>query len=328
MRIEPVTPEISEERVRQWHAVEVAIADSPEWPLPAMTFDELRGHALHPGGEPISRYEARLAIDDGAVVGFTHEWWIAGDNNHLVDASIHVHPEHRRRGIGQALLEDVAKRATAAGRRTVMVGAPQAGPGAAFLEAAGAPVELVERHSVLDVAAVDWEQVSAGAVPARGYRIVSWAAHPPEPILPSLAVAVASMDDAPKGGLDLLRETWRPEMLRATHALSQDRGYRRFGVAAVHEASGEVAGYTDLHLPPGRDDYAEQMDTVIVPSHRGHRLGMAVKCQMLLQLRTAEPQLRTISTWNADSNEHMLAVNIELGFAKAELWGMHQLSLR
>lgn len=327
MRIEEVTPGISQERARQWHAAEVAIADSAEWPLPAMTFEELRGHARHPGGEPISRYAAHLALEGDDVIGFTHEWWIAADNSHLVDASIHVIPERRRRGIGQALLDDVVKRATAAGRRTVMVGAPQSSPGASFLEAAGAPVELVERHSVLDFGGVNWEQVSAGAVPASGYRLESWVAHPPEPVLPSLAVAVASMDDAPKGGLDLLRETWRPDMLRATHALSEARGYRRFGVAAIHEASGEVAGYTDLHLPPGREDYAEQMDTVIIPAHRGHRLGMAVKCQMLLNLRSAAPDLRTISTWNADSNKHMLAVNTALGFTKAEMWGTHQLSL-
>lgn len=328
MRIEAVTPEILQERVRQWHAVEVAVADSPDYPLPAMTIEELRGHALHPGGEPISSYAAHLAVENDDVVGFTHEWWIAADNSHVVDTSVHVHPAHRRRGIGSALLNDVIRRAGEDGRRVLMLGAPQSSPGAAFLESAGALVELEDRHSLLDLAVVDWEQVAKGAEPAPGYRLVSWVTRPPEEILPSLAVAVASMDDAPKGGLDIVRETWHPEMLRATHALSQARGYGRFGVAALHEATDEVAGYTDLHVPPGRVDYAEQQDTVIIPAHRGHRLGMTVKCQMLLNLREWAPELRTVSTWNADSNSHMLAVNIELGFTKAELWGMHQLSLR
>lgn len=328
MHIEAVTPETPEERLRQWHAVEVAIADSEEWPLPAMTLDELRGHARHPGGEPISRYAAHLAIEDENVVGFNHEWWIAADNSHLVDVSVHVHPEHRRRGIGRTLFDDVVKRASEDGRRALMIGAPQTSPGAAFLEAVGAPIELEDRHSLLDLAVVDWGRVATGAEPATGYRLVSWLTRPPEDILPSLAVAVASMDDAPKGGLDLVRETWRPDMLIASYALSEAREYGRFGVAAVHEASGEVAGYTDLHVTPGRIDYAEQQDTVIIPAHRGHRLGMAIKCQMLLNLKQWAPELRTISTWNADSNTHMLAVNIELGFEKAELWGMHQLSLR
>lgn len=328
MRIEAVTPEISEERLRQWHAVEVAGADSTDWPLPAMTLDELRGHARHPGGEPISRYAAHLAVERDQVVGFTHEWWIAADNSHIVDVSVHVHPGHRRRGIGTALLDDAVRRARADGRRVLMAGAPAGKAGSAFLEAAGAPRELEERHSVLDLAVVDWEQVAKGADPAPGYRLVWWLTRPPEEILPSLAVAVASMDDAPKGGLDILRETWRPEMLRASHALSEARGYGRFGVAAIHEATGEVAGYTDLHVTPGRVDYAEQQDTVIVPEHRGHRLGMAVKCRMLLNLREQAPELRTISTWNAESNAHMLAVNIEIGFVQAEMWGMHQLPVK
>ena len=47
--------------------------------------------------------------------------------------------------------------------------------------------------------------------------------------------------------------------------------------------------------------------------HRGHRLGLR-KAAMLDWLASAEPQLEQIETGNADANEHMIAINEELGF--------------
>jgi hypothetical protein len=35
---------------------------------------------------------------------------------------------------------------------------------------------------------------------------------------------------------------------------------------------------------------------------------------MLLWLAEAEPQLATIDTWNAESNDHMIEVNEQLGY--------------
>jgi hypothetical protein len=35
---------------------------------------------------------------------------------------------------------------------------------------------------------------------------------------------------------------------------------------------------------------------------------------MLLWLAEAEPQLETVETWNAESNDHMIAVNEQLGY--------------
>ena len=35
---------------------------------------------------------------------------------------------------------------------------------------------------------------------------------------------------------------------------------------------------------------------------------------MLLWLAEAEPQLATVDTWNAESNDHMIAVNEALGY--------------
>jgi RimJ/RimL family protein N-acetyltransferase len=63
-----------------------------------------------------------------------------------------------------------------------------------------------------------------------------------------------------------------------------------------------------------RPTLAEQHDTSVVRAHRGHRLGLLLKAEMLLWLAEAEPQLERIYTWNAESNGHMIAVNDRLGY--------------
>jgi hypothetical protein len=56
------------------------------------------------------------------------------------------------------------------------------------------------------------------------------------------------------------------------------------------------------------------MVTGVLRAHRGHRLGLLVKVAMAEWLKTAEPQLERIDTWNAQSNQYMIAVNEALGY--------------
>jgi RimJ/RimL family protein N-acetyltransferase len=60
--------------------------------------------------------------------------------------------------------------------------------------------------------------------------------------------------------------------------------------------------------------HGHQHDTSVVRGHRGHRLGLLLKADMMRWLADAEPQLETIDTWNAESNAHMIAVNERLGY--------------
>jgi hypothetical protein len=63
-----------------------------------------------------------------------------------------------------------------------------------------------------------------------------------------------------------------------------------------------------------RPELGEQHDTSVVAAHRGHRLGLLLKLGMLHWLAEAEPQLREIDTWNAETNGHMIGVNELLGY--------------
>ena len=59
---------------------------------------------------------------------------------------------------------------------------------------------------------------------------------------------------------------------------------------------------------------AHQHDTSVVRAHRGHRLGLLLKAEMMRWLAEAEQEIEYLDTWNAESNEHMVAVNERLGF--------------
>ena len=72
--------------------------------------------------------------------------------------------------------------------------------------------------------------------------------------------------------------------------------------------------------------YAGQYDTSVLRAHRGHRLGRLLKIAMLQWLTDEEPQLRTLDTWNAASNAHMIEVNEVLGYqvvATGIDWQLH-----
>jgi len=79
--------------------------------------------------------------------------------------------------------------------------------------------------------------------------------------------------------------------------------------------AGQVAGrVTQVEVAPDEPDWMFQGLTAVVRAHRGHRLGLLVKLAMLEWLAEAEPQRRWMITGNAETNEHMIAINEALGY--------------
>ena len=78
--------------------------------------------------------------------------------------------------------------------------------------------------------------------------------------------------------------------------------------------SGAIAGHTVVAVRGDRPQLGDQHDTTVVGAHRGHRLGLLLKAEMMRWLREDEPQLRTIVTSNAASNKHMIQINELLGY--------------
>jgi GNAT superfamily N-acetyltransferase len=294
------------------------LADEPlEPPMSAGIF----GMFLREGFEPTPG-ETWVASDaEGGIVGFyrMHLW----DLENLDRASFGpvVHPAVRRRGFGRALLRHEAERAAANGRSVLSGVAVADSAGAAFAQAHGAKLELdeVRRVQYLD-------KITPGLVQslrqqaeraAAGYSLVNWAGVAAEEFLGPLANVINAFADAPRGeGVEA--EDWDADRIERGGALIRAGLLRSHSVAALHDATGEMAAYTGVNVDPDSPQWGYQQLTAVTRPHRGHRLGLLVKTAMLELLADAEPQLECIQTGNAAANEHMIAVNDQLGYEVVE----------
>ena len=98
-------------------------------------------------------------------------------------------------------------------------------------------------------------------------------------------------------------------------------------MAARSLASSELAAFTQLAVDPAVPDWGYQELTAVARPHRGHRLGLLVKVAMLELLAEREPQVTQIITGNSGTNEHMIAINAQLGFAVADEWAYCELGV-
>jgi RimJ/RimL family protein N-acetyltransferase len=233
-----------------------------------------------------------------------------------------VHPAVRRRGIGGELLRHEAARAAANGREILSSETITGSAGHAFAVAAGATLELEDVRRVQYLAKIAPGTVAslraAATRAAAGYSLVSWTGDTPEKYLGPLAAVVNACEDAPRGeGVEA--EVWDAERLRErTGTLVRAGHLRGHGVAAIHDATGEMAAFTGVVVDPESPEWGFQQLTAVTRPHRGHRLGLLVKTAMLELLAREEPQLARIVTGNAAANNHMIAVNEQLGYEVVE----------
>ncbi|MFD6176186.1 MULTISPECIES: GNAT family N-acetyltransferase [unclassified Isoptericola] len=324
----------------------VALADLGHDDLPPRALDLLAGD-LHQ--EHTRRYRLVAVEDDEGgtprVVGHGVLLLPVTDNRHLVIARVAVLPTHRGRGIGSAVADRLRRVALTEGRATVLAVVelatepaaddpaaltPAEGdgrvsadlPGVRFARRAGLVLELVSRRSVLDVplpaAVVD--EIVAGAAAAAGedYRLHTWLEPAPEVWVDQLAALEQKLsEDEPNGGLALEAEHWDARRIRDEEAKRADRGMAGLVTVAEHVGTGTLAGVTRMMFAHDRPELTEQESTVVLPAHRGHRLGTLLKGVNLREHTRLRPATRRISTWNNETNAPMLAINVALGFRPA-----------
>ncbi|MBZ5738884.1 GNAT family N-acetyltransferase [Nocardioides mangrovi] len=254
--------------------------------------------------------EAFLVTVDGTDVAAARYETSSYDNEHLAWFEIEVDPAQRRRGHGSAVLDRLVERAVDEGRTTLGLAGWDAAAAAGFAAAHGFEPKLVEVHRRQYV-----EGPPDLAVPAPpAYELVRWPTPTPAEDLPALAELTAAINDAPTDDLDIEDEVFPPERIAAYERSWAERGHRMYRVVARHRATGALAGQSVVCVDGERPHLAEQHDTSVAHAHRGHRLGVLLKLEVLRWLAEAEPQVREIDTWNAESNDHMVGVNEELGY--------------
>jgi GNAT superfamily N-acetyltransferase/RimJ/RimL family protein N-acetyltransferase len=263
--------------------------------------------------------EVWLATEEGSAAGWYRLEMPARENLDQASLNLIVHPAERRRGVGLALLRHAASRAAAHGRTVLNAGAREGSPGEAFARSLGAKPGLVEIQRVLEIGQLEQGKLARLRGPAEraaaGYSLVSWVGPVPEEFIEHAAAAYDAMSDAPRDP-ETVAAQWDAQRVRERiNDVRPQLGMRDYTVAARHDDTGELAALTEMSVDPGNPGWGHQLYTVVTRKHRGHRLGLLLKIAMMQLLATTEPQLERITTWNAQSNEHMIAVNEALGYA-------------
>jgi RimJ/RimL family protein N-acetyltransferase len=280
--------------------------------------------------DPETRY---LYVDpDGQPVAVLEVDLPRRDNLHLLWGNVIVHPDHRRRGHGTALVAELVRRATEADRTTIWLGTAEDDAGSrAFLEAHGfhyASHDARRKQVLSDVDTVAVDALHAQATKAAADYVLE-RLEPPhsDELLAQLVEVTAAINDAPMGDLTFEDEVFDVARLRDIESAREGRGDRIYRLAARHRETGVIGGHTLVVVNPLRPQHAGQGDTAVHREHRGHRLGLLLKIEMMRWLAEAEPQITEIVTWNHADNRYMIDVNEAIGYRLSRVFAMYERKL-
>lgn len=245
------------------------------------------------------------------------------DNLAFIEGNLMVDPAERRRGYGSALLVELEASARALGRPTLVIFVIEGsreigvGPNRAFAQRHG--YRVAEEHVRRDL---EWprpvgelEQLWATWSPwASDYEIVSWTNGTPEEFVEGRAHLSAIMpSEAPHVDIDVEAEHWDAARVRLHETTTFQMGRDLLVAAARHRASGELVGYSELTVSRDQPQTAYQWDTLVIRTHRGHRLGGLLKVATMQLLKAGGYPTQKITTFNSKLNAPMIAVNEALG---------------
>lgn len=305
--------------LREFYDVELAAHGVDRPHAVVRTFPQLVQMARRP-----SRYYRRIMLaarESGRMVGTADLGLSLQDNLHLAQLEVRVLPGARRRGVGTALHAEVLRRGREHGRTTFLGEAfepASRGPSPSLLFARAAGYDEVHRedHHLLELP-LPARLLASLPAGAPGYDIVTWRDRAPDDLVEGYAAMLTQMAvDAPSGGID--HEPVTIDVARVREGEERvARAYLDIVAAARRTADGVLGGYTLVHLAHDAD-YVVQDDTLVMPDHRGHGLGLALKSTIARILASEHPERRVVHTWNAVGNAPMQRINRILGFHSVE----------
>ncbi|MGW4206503.1 GNAT family N-acetyltransferase [Lentzea sp. NPDC004789] len=243
-----------------------------------------------------------VAREAGQIVGYARAKVSEAEQNaDLGLIIVVVRPEHRRQGIGTALLRAVPSLLNG---RTIVEswGLTKGDEGERFATARGFRIVTSMTTQRLALAALP----EVAELPS-GYELATWRGTVPEEFVEAYVKGLNAVADAPFG------ETALDHAFNTVESVRQDTA-DRWVVLLLHE--GEAAGVTVVELDPAVPAVATQLHTAVLPAHRGKGLGRLIKARMLHNLTGVEE----IYTRTSSENEHMLRVNHSLGYTDIDTY--------
>jgi GNAT superfamily N-acetyltransferase len=276
------------------------------------------------GGRIVGRVGVDIPLEPGSRVAFWRVELLRAVSGRGIGAASYRLVEETARAHGRTVLQSWAEHPQADGSRLdapTGFGSIPLDRAARFYLASGHRLEQVERHSILDLTASDAaariDTLLARAVSAaEGYRVVQWTLPTPAEFIAGYAYMKSRMaTDAPAAGLEFDEEEWDAERLARHESVYLDADRTMLVTAAQHILSGEIVAFNELVIGVDRSAATSQEDTLVRADHRGHRLGMLVKCAGLVRWRRLAPDSPRVHTYNAEENRPMLDINEAIGFA-------------
>jgi GNAT superfamily N-acetyltransferase len=329
VRIERFDAATDRARLRSCYEIAAAAqrADDPGLPVRALPYYRNRWTT----GFSNLRRQTWVGLDGAdQPVGFYLLALPDRENPTMAWCSPTVAPASRRSGAGRELLEHCASQAQLEGRVRLVGEASESSPGSAFAAAVGAKSGMTEVLRRLDIDGELPGRLATVRTAARGfadgYSVVAWVGASHADTLGDRALLSDAMADAPRdAGID--PEAWDADRIAAVERVCLSTGQQFYSVAARHNATGRLVAITQVSVESGTPAWGFQMMTAVLPAHRGHRLGLLVKAEMLDLLAAHEPAVRHILTGNAADNVYMVAINAELGFTVAGAFRTWELDL-
>lgn len=268
-----------------------------------------------PTSTVMTRY--RVEEDESVIGSATLMRWPQDDpeNSFLM---MTVLPGYRQRGVGRAMLEAALDDLEELGIPKIIVDCPAGRPWESVLGRLGLGHVFTERISRLSLERLDrglmdrW--IERAAERASEYSLL-WLEDPiPEEHIDRWCRVRNVLNTAPKEDLEMADHLMNPEKWREREQTTRERQDRHVAFVAVHDPTGEFAGYTDVRIPALDRSRIYQDGTAVDPVHRDRGIGRWVKAAMAKWIIDNCPESRWIDTGNAGSNAAMLGINVGMGF--------------
>ncbi|MFX0170995.1 MAG: GNAT family N-acetyltransferase [Candidatus Hodarchaeota archaeon] len=236
-------------------------------------------------------------------------------NAHIAFGFLYVDQEFRRLGIGTDLLKILVKKVSEE-KKTVFQGGGHLQSAYAFCKAFGGKIAITEEESRLNLADIDWSMIETwkkeGPARAKGVSLERFETVAQDDIEDFCQLSTELLNQVPKEDLE-----WEANETPETRWLREDREKKLGTVWTTiisREANGTISGLTETFFHPDRVTLLYQGLTGVKEEYRGRGLGKWLKAEMISYVRERFPDVKSIVTDFALTNDPMIAINRSLGF--------------